>query len=68
MNRLIEWSLFPVFPDDSVLKKIYFTNPVGEVMNMNRKKTTKTFSTFRISLSRGLKVKIGKFNPCLPHG
>lgn len=41
MNKLIVWSLYDAacLSDDSVLKKIHFTNPPGE-KNTARKKTT----------------------------
>ncbi|XP_031240893.1 vomeronasal type-2 receptor 116-like [Mastomys coucha] len=56
----------------SFMKKTYFTNPLGERINMNqREKMQEEYDIFYIwnfPQGLGLKVKIGKFSPYFPGG
>ncbi|XP_040590002.1 vomeronasal type-2 receptor 116-like [Mesocricetus auratus] len=57
---------------NSFLKKINFTNPVGDRVNMNQKeKLQEEYDIFQIwNFHHGIrfKVKVGKYSPYFPHG
>ncbi|CAO2589916.1 Vomeronasal type-2 receptor 116 [Lemmus lemmus] len=57
---------------NSLLRKIQFTNPVGDRVNMNQKEKRQPeydiFQIWSFPNGLGLKVKIGMFSPYFPHG
>ncbi|XP_021044550.1 vomeronasal type-2 receptor 116-like, partial [Mus pahari] len=57
---------------NSFLRRIHFTNPIGDTVNMNlREKLQRDYDIFQIrNFSHGLefKVKIAKFSSYFPHG
>ncbi|XP_038188449.1 vomeronasal type-2 receptor 116-like isoform X2 [Arvicola amphibius] len=68
MQRLI----LPLFQMNSLLRKIHFTNPVGNRMNMNQKEKLQPeydiFQIWNFPNGLSLKVKIGMFSPYFPQG
>ena len=64
--------MLTVFQVDSSLRKTQFTNPVGDIVNMNQKgKLQEEYDIFYIwnfPQGLGLRVKIGMFSPYLPNG
>lgn len=60
-----------VFQLHSYLRKIRFTNPVGDRVNVNEKEKLQaeydSFQVWNFPHSLALKVKIGKFSPYFTH-
>ncbi|XP_038188447.1 vomeronasal type-2 receptor 116-like isoform X2 [Arvicola amphibius] len=60
------------FKLNSLLRKIHFTNPVGDRVTMNPKEKLQPeydiFQIWNFPNGLGLKVKIGMFSPYFPHG
>ena len=64
--------MLTVFQVDPSLRKMQFTNPVGDIVNMNqRDKLQEEYDIFYIwNFPQGLelRVKIGMFSPYFPNG
>jgi vomeronasal 2 receptor len=68
----ILYTMLTVFQVDSSLRKTQFTNPVGDIVNMNQKGELQEeydiFYIWNFPQGLGLRIKIGMFSPYFPNG
>ena len=71
-EETILYTMLTVFQVDSSLRKTQFTNPVGDIVNMNQKGELQEeydiVYIWNFPQGLGLRVNIGMFSPYFPNG